>query len=441
MKEILELLNTASSKERLENLDRLLSEDRTIIDDIPVTEEVNNHVHTIYSFSPYSPTAAAFMARRAGLQAVGCIDHDSISGGEEMLKACRIIGMGSTVGCELRVNFSGTKVEGRKINSPDSNNIAYIVIHGVPAQRISELQDYLNPINLRRNERNQRQVNKLNSIITPFGIEPLDFEEDVYPLSEAPEGGSITERHILKALCLRILHSVGKGEGTVRFLEKTLGIDLADKIRTILTDEKNPHYIYDLLGVLKSNFLGQFFIQPDYKECISVFEVVEFANSLQAIPAYAYLGDVTESPTGDKKAEKFEDAFLDILMPELKKIGFRAITYMPPRNTKEQLKRIRQLCSEYELMEISGVDINSSRQSFNCPEILHEDFHHLIDATWALIAHEKAAAFDESNALFNDKNPHKDKKLAEKIEIYNAIGRNIDYRSNPLAGFFEEALK
>ena len=441
MKETLELLNESSSEKRLKNLKDLLLRDRTIIDDILVTEEVNNHVHTIYSFSPYSPTAAAFMARRAGLQAVGCIDHDSISGGKEMLEACRILGMGSTVGCEVRVNFSGTAVEGRKINSPDSDNIAYITIHGVPAPRIPHVKDFLQPINMIRNERNRKQVAALNSVIAPFGIGPLDFEKDVYPLSEAKEGGSITERHILKALCLRILHSAGRGAGTVEFLEKTLGIPVTGKVRTLLVDEKNPHYLYDLLGVLKSNFLDQFFIQPEYNECISVFEVVDFANSIQAIPAYAYLGDVTESPTGDKKAEKFEDMFLDILIPELKKIGFRAVTYMPPRNTKTQLRRIRHLCGEYGLMEISGVDINSSRQSFNCPEILDEDFRHLIDATWALIAHEKAAAWDEKMGFFSDKNPHKNKNLAEKIEIYNELGRKIDCRETPRAGFFEEALK
>ncbi|MHC2995626.1 MAG: hypothetical protein IBV53_09025 [Candidatus Atribacteria bacterium] len=39
------------------------------------TEEVNNHVHTIYSFSPYSPSMVACLAWKAGLQAVGIMDH------------------------------------------------------------------------------------------------------------------------------------------------------------------------------------------------------------------------------------------------------------------------------------------------------------------------------------------------------------------------------
>ena len=61
---------------------------------------------------------------------------------------------------------------------------------------------------------------------------------------------------------------------------------------------------------------------------------------------HAYLGDVTNSPTGDKKPEIFEDSFLDELIPALKQLGFKAVTYMPPRNTREQLQRIQELCNE-----------------------------------------------------------------------------------------------
>jgi hypothetical protein len=146
-----------------------------------------------------------------------------------------------------------------------------------------------------------------------------------------------------------------------------------------------------------------------------VHDAVAFANEIGAIPAYAYLGDVGESPTGDKKAEKFEDDFLDDLVPELAKIGFKAITYMPPRNTREQLKRLQKLCKANGLMEISGVDINSSRQTFNCPILLEPQFQHLADAAWALIAHEKLAAADPKRALFSPENPMASRPLEERI--------------------------
>ena len=39
--------------------------------------ESNNHIHTCYSFSPYTPSGAALAARNAGLDVAGSVDHDS----------------------------------------------------------------------------------------------------------------------------------------------------------------------------------------------------------------------------------------------------------------------------------------------------------------------------------------------------------------------------
>ena len=79
-------------------------------------------------------------------------------------------------------------------------------------------------------------------------------------------------------------------------------------------------------------------------------------------------------------------------------------------------------------MEISGVDINSSRQSFSCPEILEPDFHHLIESTWALIAHEKLASVDERYALFSPENPRASLGLADRLERYARVGEAMDPR-------------
>ena len=425
---IIQELNGSNKRSRLCGLEKIYKLIETGEEQFKKTEEVNNHVHTIYSFSPYSPSMAAYLAWKASLQAVGIMDHDSVSGCKEMIEACKIIGIASTVGFELRVNFSGTMVEGRKLNNPDSKNIGYIAIHGIPESKLPEAKKFLNPIQIARNKRNKKILVKLNNLIKSYGMKEIDFNKEIYNISQAKEGGTITERHILYALARKIIQKTGKGEKLISFLKDNLDIVLSEKIIQFLLDKNNQFYLYDLLGILKGSFLDKIFIQPDYKECISVYEAVKFSNSINAIPAYAYLGDVTDSPTGDKRSEKFEDDFLEELIPELKKIGFKAITYMPPRNTLSQLLRLQRLCKKYELMEISGVDINSPRQSFNYPIILRSEFAHLIEATWALIAHEKLANYDGKYALFNNRNPLKGKLLKERIVTYSEIGRRIDSR-------------
>ena len=65
------------------------------------------------------------------------------------------------------------------------------------------------------------------------------------------------------------------------------------------------------------------FRQPDAAECPPVKEVTALAQRVGAIACYPYLGDIGESPTGDKKAEKYEDEWLDELFAALPSLGFQ----------------------------------------------------------------------------------------------------------------------
>ena len=99
---------------------------------------------------------------------------------------------------------------------------------------------------------------------------------------------------------------------------------------------------------------------------------------------------------------------------------------MPPRNTREQLARVQALCRSHGLMEISGVDINSSRQSFHCPEILRPEFAHLNASTWALIAHEKLASIQPELGFFHPNNPLASAGLTERTAAYAKVGAAMD---------------
>ncbi len=258
---------------------------------------------------------------------VGSMDHDSVSGCVEFLEAAKVIGMAATAGCEIRVNMDGTLVEGRKTNNPDEPNVSYIAFHEIPRTQFAAVEKFLLPIHDARIARDRKEIELLNTKLTELGAPTLDFEKDVMAISEAANGGSITERHILYALSLKLIAAYGKGQKLIDFVEQQMQIPMPVKLKTVLLDINNPHYAYDLLGVFKSALVPDFFILSDKEECINVRDAVSFANDIGAIPAYAYLGDVGEPPTGDKKAEKFEDAYLDELIPELKKIGFKAVTY------------------------------------------------------------------------------------------------------------------
>ena len=145
--------------------------------------------------------------------------------------------------------------------------------------------------------------------------------------------------------------------------------------------------------------------------------------------AYPYLGDITNSVTGDKRAQKFEDDFLEDLIAWLKKIGFNAITYMPSRNTIEQLRHLRSLCDKYGFFQISGEDINTPRQSFICMAQRNPEFANLQDAAWALIGHESAATKNIERSFVSEKTDLALPYLNDRIAFYAAIGKNTVNRS------------
>ena len=380
----LRLLNAGSAEERLENLKKIIAKEAMPPEVKP--EYANNHIHTIYSFSPYSPTAAVYMARAEGLETAGIMDHDSIGGAEEFRLAGEICGVGTTCGMECRVSLAGTSMATKRLNNPDQEGIAYMAIHSVPKDGFKRLQEVFAPLRERRNERNRRMLDKINELVSPLGL-TLDFERDVLPISCYADGGSVTERHLLYALSKKIVEVSGK-EKCADFVNDNLQIPLTDKQRAQLSDKDNPHFLYDLLGILKARLVEKFYI-PATDECLTLREVVKLSGEAGAILCYAYLGDVGESPTGDKKAQKFEDDFLDELFDMLSEEGVRAVTYMPARNTPDQIARLQGLCREYGMTEISGEDVKSSRQSMICPALAKPEFRHLVTKAWELVESEK----------------------------------------------------
>ena len=383
--DILEKLNAPTEEMRLNNLREIVK-----ATDFPpmVPQYINNHIHTTYSFSPYSPTAAVYAARMEGLCTAGIIDHDSIAGAKEFLQAAELVDMPVTIGMECRVSMNGTSMEGKRTNNPDQVGVSYMTLQSVPHNKIDEVQEFFAPYRSARAERNRKMVRNINELLPDIG---LDYDHDVLPLSESKNGGGVTERHLMFALARKMVKIVGKGQAMIDYLAG-IGLTLSEKQKAQMLDTAYPFYEYDLLGILKSAFVPRIYINAT-DECPNVREVAALCKKVDALLCYAYLGDVAASVTGDKKSQKFEDDYLDDVIACVKECGIPAITYMPTRNTPEQLARLRRLCEENGLMQISGEDVNSPRQSFIIHAMENPLFGNLIDATWMLIRHEKNGTF------------------------------------------------
>ena len=423
-KKLIEQLNAEKEEDRLAAL-RALKDltDKGELKKPEVTNYVNNHIHTTYSFSPYSPTKALYMAWQNGLKTAGIMDHDSTGGCKEFLKAAEILGMPVTCGAECRVDMSGTALNGKRINNPDQKSVAYVALHGIPHQFIDEVNAFFAPYRAKRNERNKKMCENITALVSPYGFS-LDFEKDVLPLSNYAIGGSVTERHILYALTKKMMERYPDAESLIRFAEEEMKIAVSDKIKGLLlsTPTDDICYAYDVLGLLKGNMVEKFYI-PATEECPKVEDYIALANRVGGVAAYAYLGDVGNSVTGDKKAQKFEDDYLDLLIEVLHEKRFDAITYMPTRNTPEQLDRLMALCDANGFFQISGEDINSPRQKFICKALDDPKFAHLVEATYALIGHENAATASPAEGMFSAETKAALPALSDRIAHYAKLAK------------------
>ncbi|HCT89943.1 MAG TPA: PHP domain-containing protein [Lachnospiraceae bacterium] len=416
-------LNADNCEDRLNALRQL----RKWIDDgtIPAVKqnhECNNHVHSRYSFSPYSPSGIAWKAYQTGLSTCGLMDHESVAGAAEFREACHIMGIAPTIGFEVRLNWDDTPLRGQKFNNPDQLSVGYFPVHGVPTTSLEAVEAYLKPIRRARERRNRQMTGRVDEILRPFGME-LDFDRHVIPVSWWREKGSITERHILYAAGRQMTKRYGRGSGLLRFLQEDLGIPVTDKVAGYLTDGKNPCYDFDLTNLLKGYFSEKMYIPANHEEAPDVREAIPYIQSLGCIPTYTYVGDVTgESVTGDKKVQRFEDGILDDLFFCLDQYDVRAFSYAPARNTPEQLARVQRLCAKYNMLEVLGEDINQPRQPFINTALGAEEKKRFDTATWAVIGHEKAAARELSEGMFGAGAVERFPDIADRAAHFAALG-------------------
>ncbi len=235
------------------------------------------------SFSPYTPAAAALGGRRAGLRVVGSVDHDSIGAAAEMTEACRILNMGSVTGFECRAFFEEDNdgpFAHRKLNNPDSYGIAYLTVQGVPATSREKVAQWLAPKREARLRRTLAMAEAANKILVDLGLEPFDPQKDMVDISQYANGGGITERHLLSAMATALIRGFGKGESLVSGLEG-MGVNIPAPLASALSDPDNPHLMYDLLGVLKAEYLDRIYIQPteELPTAKTVADVKEFYES------------------------------------------------------------------------------------------------------------------------------------------------------------------
>lgn len=418
---LIEKLGRGNAKSRLKALKKLKKlEDSGAV---PCPENkgyAGIKIHTAYSYSPYPPTLAVYMAYRSGVDEVGIFDHDTLGGATEFERAAKLLGLDSTVGLAHKVKFDEQRYAQRRINSLYQDGIFYLSVMGIPPQFRKALDAELARSRACRETRARIMTENLDKRIKRYGLR-LNYERDVRALSNAKHGGAVTERHILRAFAKKLTDKFKTGEQIIEFLETSMKLTLSDNQKTFLADKRNTLYEFDLVDIIKSKI--KFFYSPAEGEVDDARTFVECAHGFGGMVFYTYVGDYTSIRGGERIENKFEDDYLTELIDDLKAIGFDGVEFVPERLEPQQRATLEKLAAEREMLVLPALEINSPRQKFGDAELLKPDNSELLDNCRVVLGHEKSASFSIDDGWCSQKTADKKLSFAEKRRLYREIGK------------------
>ncbi|HBK02141.1 MAG TPA: hypothetical protein DDY77_03835 [Clostridiales bacterium] len=393
---VVEKLKSPSSRKRLKAVKKLKKEAEPKKRQIASGESVNLQIHTTYSFSPYTPSMAAYMAHKFSLTVAGITDDYTLAGAKEFIKACDILGITYSVGMELRGDFG--------------DGYANIALFGVAQKYFKTLEKKTAKLRARQKENVLKTIEAVNKRTEKDGI-VVSFEKDVKPLMKRAGCKVFSSKYVYYATAEKIIEKFSAGEETVDYILSE-GLDLTQNEVGLLRDVTNPYYAYDLAQILLENYR----ILNVKKNYASPEEIISIGRSVGAICAYEYVLKRRGAPLSDEELIKKHTA----LVLRLKKLGFDAISFDPTKFSKEVLDSLLKDLEQNEMLPLHLSRVEFPRRRFDCNRIEGEENEKMINSAFAVVGSEMSENSRDGYG-FNYKNV--ELTFAEKLKLFAKIGR------------------
>lgn len=305
----------------------------------------NIQIHTSYSFSPYTPSMAAFMAHKFSLKIAGILDSYSISGAKEFISACKILDLTYSVGLELRGDFSA-------INTPHSN----IALFGIAEKNFKTLSKYLEKFRKHQIQNVKSTIVAVNKKLEPYGI-TISLKDDVLPIIQNKRDKVLLSKYVYFALADKIITKFGQGEKCYEFLRTSLNMEISELDMGLLADETNPFYIYDLVNIIAENYIV-FGAEKHYEQ---VDKIITLGHSVGAICSFEYaLSKFTKKLTQNELVE-----YNRKLIKNLKALGFDAVSFDPSKFSETVLNDFVLQLKNNEMLMINLSRVEFPRRRFD----------------------------------------------------------------------------
>jgi len=288
--------------------------------------KVNGHLHSPYSFSAFTNLEQMFqMATSESIKVLGINDFNTTDGYVEFFKLALKYKIFPLFNIEFMGMLADEQANGIRVNDRNNPGRTYFSGKGLryEAQMDEKNEKILNSIVNESHSQVEEMISKLNDYLKQIGSA---IKIGVDEIREKWAKELVRERHIAKALRIKIFEEFSTDEKLAIFLEKLLGKYVPDSLIDNVPALENEIRA----RLLKKS--GVAYVKENEKAFPEIEKVIEIIVSAGGIPCYPVLldnknGDYTEYESDPVK-----------LLDNLKEKNVSSIELIPGRNDFNKLK-------------------------------------------------------------------------------------------------------
>lgn len=310
--------------------------------------KVNAHLHTPFSFSAFTDVNDALdRAVAENVKVLGINDFYTAAGYDEWYAGCKERHLYPLFNIELISLNEEDQKNGLRVNDPGNPGRTYISGKGLkyPFSLSEPYATLLADVRKKSNNQVKAMCEKLNEILV---INNIGFSLDFDSITKELTKGDIRERHLAKALRMKVYEVAENHESKIKEMLKQLfgGVHL----------KSLPENIADVENEIRANLLkagGAAFVPEESDAFLSVAAVSEIILNGGGIPTYPFLADDKNGNYTD-----FEND-LEQVAKELEERGFHSVEFITTRNDVHLLEKYAEYLYDAGFVVSFGSEHNS----------------------------------------------------------------------------------
>lgn len=310
--------------------------------------KVNAHLHTPYSFSAFSHLEEALdKAVAEEVKVVGINDFYTAAGYDAWAKCCKERGLYPLFNIEFISLNDADQKAGLRVNDPGNPGRTYISGKGLayPFKLDDPYVSQLAGLLKESNAQVDAMCRKLNGILLDVDA---GFILDIRWIKDALTKGMFRERHLAKALRLKVYETCGNDEEKIKAI-----------FNKIFGGKELKADVTDFAGVeneIRGNLLkagGGAFVPEDPKAFLPVQTVCEIILAAGGIPTYPFLADDVKGGYTDFEGD------LEKVAKQLTERGFHSVEFITTRNDVVLLEKYASYLHEQGFVVTFGSEHNT----------------------------------------------------------------------------------